>query len=36
MKVVITNQAKSDLVEIAEFIRPHTLKRALWHYKRID
>ena len=29
MKVVITNQAKSDSVEIAEFIRPHSLKRAI-------
>ena len=29
MKVVITNAAKSDLLEIGEFIRPHSPKRAI-------
>jgi addiction module RelE/StbE family toxin len=29
MKVVITNEAKSDLVNIGEFIRPHSPKRAI-------
>src|SRR5450631_29630 len=29
MKVVITNEAKSDLVEIGEFIRPHSPGRAI-------
>ena len=29
MKVVITDAAKADLVEIGEFIRPHNPKRAL-------
>ncbi len=29
MKVVITKEAKSDLVEIGEFIRPHSPKRAI-------
>ncbi len=29
MKVVITDAAKADLVEIGEFIRPHNPKLAL-------
>jgi len=29
MKVVITDAAKADLVEISEFIRPHNPKRAI-------
>lgn len=29
MKVVITDQAEADLIEIGEFIRPHNPKRAI-------